>query len=268
MHKIILTLAMNLIFGFFFTVNHAAFSQNNIINVNLTAKQALKKKYVSCKVSSNEKYENKTSHERAKRKVLTFEKLESIENPYTTLFKIGLSNKIVNNKTPRDSFLILYPYSQKINDTSYYLYPLPKGDSSTLLLPNMGSHPWIEPEVINFDASGKIKNIKSGGGAGSECCAGGDKWSTTIWFKDDICYSSTQHTQEPNEEIETQWDPTHSFAVTVIKNKGINVGYSKTTYSYLFKRGILKKMTELIEDKTGTKIKTIIYKFHYKKQSI
>ena len=159
MRKIILSLLMNLLFGFLFTESHTVFSQNNVINVNISAKQAIKKKYVACKVSSIVTYENNPSNRKNKWKILTFEKLYINGDPYTTLFKLGFSNEITNNKTPRDSFLLLYPFSQKINDTSYYLYPLPKGDTSKLLLPNMGSHTWYETEVVNFDSRGRIKTI-------------------------------------------------------------------------------------------------------------
>jgi len=267
MNKIIFPLILFLLNGFLFTESPSAYSQNSYISVNITAKQALKKKYKFCKVTSTVKNGFKTTNERYKRKVLTCEKLDSLEKPFTALIKLGLSKKVINNKTPRDSFLLLFPNAQKINDTAFYLYalPLPPRDTSFLIPHQMGSHPWQDRQAIYFDSSGMIKNINSGGGAGEECCAGGDSWYQTIRFKDNICYTSTRHSQQANEEIETKWDPSLSFPITVTKNAGNNAGYSKTTYTYLFRRGILYKMTELTEGKTSPENKTIVYKYHYKK---
>jgi len=267
MNKIFFPLAIFLLFGFPFTECQLAFCQisniNENVNLNLTAKQALKKNFKSCKVTYTVKNGLKTSN--IKNKTFTNEPLDTLGNPYLALIKLGLNNKIVNNKTPRDSFLNLYSNAQKINDTMYYLYQLPPPDTSSLHLPNMGSHPWLAPPAITFDASGIIKSIVSGGGGGSECCAGGDRWSQTISFKGNISYTSTTHTQQPGEEIETEWDPTHSYPVTVTKNKNNSDTYSKITYTYFFKKGILYKMTEVEENKAFSENKTILYKFHYKK---
>ena len=271
MCKINFPLVMLLLYGFLFTESQTAFSQNVYdnakiyVNVNITAKQALKKKYKWCKVTTTKKHGFKTTNERYKRKVLTFEKLDTLENPYSALIKLGLRNKVINNKTPRDSFLLLFPYSQKINDTVFYLYALPPPDTSFPNLNLMGSHPWLDPQSIIFDYSGMIKSINSSGGAGEECCAGGDRWHQTIWFKDYICYSSTCHTQQPSEDIETEWDTSLSYPITVSKYIGSNEVYSKTSYTYSFKKGILYKMTELIEYKIYPGSNTILYKFHYKK---
>ena len=246
---------MLLLFGFLFTESNTVFCQNNYERANLTAKQALKKNFSGCKVTVTIKHRFKTTTKRYKRQVHTLVKLDTFVDPFTALIKLGLSNKIINNKTPRDSFLLLFPYSQKINDTAFYLYALPPSDTAFPITNRMGSHPWVDPQVIHFDSYGKIKGIASGGGAGEECCAGGDRWVQTMWFKDNICYSSTRHTQELNEEIETEWDPSHSYPITVTKNKGNNEGYSKTTYTYFFKRGIIYKLTEMIENKTSSEKK-------------
>lgn len=267
MKNIIFPLALFLLFGSLFTNGQTVFSQNSYISVNITAKQALKKKFLWCKVTSTVKHGYKTANDKYKRKVLTFEQLDTIENSITALFKLGLSNKTINNKTPRDCFLLLFPYSQKINDTAFYLYAPPPADTSFAITNRMGSYPGVYPPVIYFDRSGMTRNIISGGGGGSECCAGGDRWTQTIWFKDNICYSYTSHTQGQDEEIVTEYDPSHSYPITIKKSVGNNSGYSKTSYSYFFKRGILYKMTELIEGKTPLTSKTIIYKFHYKKEN-
>ena len=262
----IFPLVMFLFNGILFTGEGSrVFSQTSFIGVNITARQAVAKKFNRCKVTFTVKPKSKTTKKQRKILTLTCEKLDSIENPFTALIKFGLNNNIVNNKTPRDFFLLLYPYAQKINDTAYYLYALPLADTSFATRNWMGSHPWIDPQIICFDYWGKIKYISSGGGAGEECCAGGDRWYQTIWFKDNICYDDITHTQQPNENTATEWDASHSYPISVTKSIGDNVNYSKTMYSYCFKRGILYKLIELIQDNTSAVNKTIVYKYHYKK---
>ncbi len=242
----------------------AAFCQNGYVSANITAKQALKKKYRKWKVNSTLKY-NVIKNEPYKAQVPYFEPLDTLENPYDILIRLGLFHENIQNISPRDSFLLLYSHAQKINDTSFYLYPLPPVDTSFLQLHNMGSHPWFSPQIINFNSSGQIKNITSGGGAGEECCAGGDQWLQTIWFKDHKSFSSTHHTQGVNEEIETEWDPTCTFPISIKKQRGSDSNYCKSIYTYHFRNGILRKLTEAVEDSSAKKNMVILYKYHYKR---
>ena len=184
--------------------------------------------------------------------------LETTDTPFMTILKIGIDNKIINNKTPRDSLLLLFPNSRNINDTTMPVSLTAFNDTTfNLYLPEARSS--FNNKTIYFDSFGKIKEIVMKGDHGTECC-NGSPWVNTIQFRNNMIFYTIDDFSSGFEKQEIEWNPSHSFLI--IKRK--EIGYSKFFYTYKFKKKHAFKVTvtELRNDKVYKKIK---YTYYFKK---